>query len=90
MGGSRSHRRCSQLIATYTAESLGVPNRGRLKKEHSHEAELQFNCIGGAIYVGVSLVALAHSANAQASSDGSGVVAGQAKSGEPTSGAGRK
>jgi hypothetical protein len=38
--------------------------------------------------LGLSLVAFADTANAQASSDGSGVVAGQAKSGEPTSGAG--
>ena len=40
------------------------------------------------VSLGVALTAFPGNANAQASSDGSGVVAGQAKSGEPSSGAG--
>jgi len=40
------------------------------------------------VSVGVALTAFHGNANAQASSDGSAVVAGQAKSGEPSSGAG--
>ena len=40
------------------------------------------------VSVGVALTAFHGNANAQASSDGSGVVAGQAKSGKPSSGAG--
>jgi uncharacterized low-complexity protein len=44
--------------------------------------------LAAALTLGLSLVAFEDIANAQASSDTSGAVAGQAKSGEPSSGAG--
>jgi hypothetical protein len=44
--------------------------------------------LAAALTLGLSLVAFEDIANAQASSDTSGAVAGQAKSGEPISGAG--
>jgi hypothetical protein len=44
--------------------------------------------LAASLTLGLSLVAFEDIANAQASSDTSGAVAGQAKSGEPSSGAG--
>jgi hypothetical protein len=50
--------------------------------------ELNLSALAVAFSLGMALTAFHGTANAQASSDTSGTVAGQAKSGEPSSGAG--
>ena len=49
---------------------------------------MKLSVIAVAVALGLTLIGFHDSANAQASSDGSSTVARQAKSGEPSSGAG--